>query len=115
MTENNRQKGSRNEILAAKYLIDQGYKILDMNYTTKIGEIDIIALDINTLVFVEVKYRKSEKYGMPEEAVDFRKQNKIRRVASFYLLEKKYNDDTRIRFDVIGILGNKINHIKDGF
>lgn len=115
MTENNRAKGTKYEQMAADYLTEKEVEILCMNYRTRIGEIDIIAKDGKYIVFCEVKYRSNTKYGYPEEAVDYRKQNKIRSVARYYLMEKRYKDNTAIRFDVISILGKEIKHIKDAF
>ena len=109
--------GKRSEIIAADYLKKQGYKILEVNYKNKIGEIDIIALDGNYTVFVEVKARASERFGHPLEAIDEQKQQKIHAVASIYLMKnKKYN--SACRFDAISILGMEqpeITHIKDAF
>ena len=114
MTDN-KKTGYMYEDIAAHFLQELGYKILYRNYRCKIGEIDIIAEDMNTLVFCEVKFRSSLKYGFPEEAVDIRKQNKIRSCTRFFLMEHKISPDTNIRFDVISVLGTKITHIKDAF
>ncbi|MBE5741377.1 MAG: YraN family protein [Clostridiales bacterium] len=109
--------GKRSEIIASEYLQKLGYTILATNYKNKIGEIDIIAKDGEFTVFVEVKARMSEEFGHPFEAIDERKQYKIRNVASMYLIEnKKYN--TPVRFDAIAIIGladYHITHIKDAF
>jgi len=106
--------GKEQEQLAVKFLKSKGYKILHTNYTCKIGEIDIIAEDKNIIVFVEVKYRKSDYFGLPREAVNYYKQRKIRQVATFYL---KWNKtlSTPCRFDVIDILGDKITHLENCF
>jgi len=109
--------GKRSEIIAADYLKNKGYKILETNYKNKIGEIDIIAQDEDYLVFVEVKARLSQAFGHPFDAIDGRKQQKIRAVASIYLMKnKKYG--TNCRFDAISILGienPEITHIIDAF
>lgn len=115
MTENKRTIGGEYEKLASEYLHNLGYQILTLNFRTRTGEIDIIAMDNNTLVFIEVKYRSSTKYGYPEEAVDYRKQIKIRKTAMYFMSNKKYSINTPVRFDVIAILGKKITHIKDAF
>lgn len=115
MIENKRTIGSEYEKIAAEYLHNSGYEILFLNFRSKTGEIDIISMDGNTLVFVEVKYRSSAKYGYPEEAVDYRKQIKIRKTAMYYMMKEKYCDNTSVRFDVISILGKEIKHIKDAF
>ena len=114
MKKLNKITGAVGEIEVANYLKAQGYKILGMNYKNKIGEIDIVAFDKNVTVFVEVKRRSTLAFGRPCEAVDFRKQQKIRRVAELYLLQKqKYYSD--VRFDVVDVLGDEITHIKNAF
>lgn len=109
--------GARGEIIASNYLINKGYAILERNYKNKIGEIDIIAKQGNTIVFVEVKTRMTRAFGDPLEAVNVRKQQKIRDVATAYLMKtKKLNSPCR--FDVISILGDtneEIDHIENAF
>ena len=80
-----RARGARYEELAAAFLEKQGYVILEKNFFCRTGEIDIIAREGDTLVFVEVKYRKDLAAGDPAEAVNERKQEKIRKAAAFYL------------------------------
>ena len=111
---NRRETGTQYEERAAEYLIAQNYQILERNYRIRSGEIDIIARDGTALVFIEVKYRKNDESGNPLEAVDIRKQRKIIKVARYYLYQKKYGD-VPCRFDVIGICGSHIEHIKDAF
>lgn len=109
--------GKKNEIIASNFLKQKGYKILEMNYKNKIGEIDIIAKDKDYLVFVEVKARFSRMFGDPTEAVNTTKQNKIRAVASVYLMQKR-KTEANCRFDVIAVLGEDdadIRHIEDAF
>lgn len=112
--------GEKGESFAARYLEDNcGYTIVAKNYKNKIGEIDIIAQDHKTIVFVEVKTRKTVQYGFPSEAVDKRKQHKIANVAACYLSFKKLWQYP-CRFDVIEVYANdettvKINHIKNAF
>jgi len=90
--------------------------ILARNYHDRFGEIDIIAMDDSDVVFVEVKYRGSINEGNPLEAVDTRKQDKIRNAALTYLVSSGYNPEvTNIRFDVIGILDTDIIYIRDAF
>jgi putative endonuclease len=112
---NKRTVGSKYEQTAGEFLIDKGYRIIAYNYRCKLGEIDIIALDGDELVFVEVKYRASSRYGSPMEAVDYRKQNKIYMVANYYLMEQHISKYTKVRFDVVGILGKEITLIKNAF
>ena len=111
---NRRETGTQYEERAAEYLIAQNYQILERNYRIRSGEIDIIARDGTVLVFIEVKYRKNDESGNPLEAVDIRKQRKIIKVARYYLYQKKYGD-VPCRFDVIGICGSHIEHLKDAF
>ncbi|GAB4534571.1 MAG: YraN family protein [Thermodesulfovibrionia bacterium] len=93
--------GRKGEEIALRFLRKNGYKIVDRNYRTPIGEIDIIAKDEDTLVFIEVKTREGRGYGQPFEAVDKRKRQKIADVASLYL--KRFRDIPPCRFDVVSI------------
>ncbi len=97
--------GSRYEKAAADYLRRQGYEILVMNYRNRKGEIDIVARDGDYLCFVEVKYRKDAAAGDPLEAVGWRKQMVICRVADHFLLTHRQWADLQIRFDVVAIQG----------
>ncbi len=111
----NKFQGAKGEELAINFLKSKNYKILEKNYSNKIGEIDIIAQDKGVLVFIEVKARETLAFGRPCEAVDFRKQHKLRMTAQAYLQFKKtpYVD---CRFDVIEILGDQIiGHIENAF
>lgn len=114
MKELNHVLGVQGETLAKQYLIDNGYKILEQNYTTKIGEIDIIATKNNIIVFVEVKNRQTKRFGMPREAITPYKQNKIRKVAVQYLVAEKMINK-QVRFDCVEILGDTITHIENCF
>lgn len=111
----NRYKGKKTEEIAAKYLREKGWKILEQNYVCKFGEIDLIALDGDAIVFVEVKYRSRDYYGDPGEAVTLYKQRRISRAACWYLIEHQW-DDRVCRFDVICIYGNKtMRHIEQAY
>jgi putative endonuclease len=112
---NKKEQGNHYETMAAEYLKNKGYEIILQNFFSKNGEIDIIAKDTDTLVFCEVKYRSNTRYGLPEEAVDYRKQDKIRKTAAYYLYRNNFPVETRVRFDVIAVLGEKITHIEDAF
>lgn len=109
--------GSKGEDIAAVFLKDKGYKIISRNYKTPIGEIDIIAKDGEILVFVEVKTRSDNSFGYPFEAVNAKKQQKLKNLALFYLKKQKKNYP--VRFDVLSIRINnskkEIEHIKDAF
>ena len=100
---------------AVKYLEQKGYKILERNFSCKRGEIDIIALDNDEIVFIEIKARISLKYGLPSEAVTKNKLKHIYKTAEYYLYTRNLlNENTRI--DVIEVyIKNKqviINHLK---
>ena len=100
--------GKESESTAVKHLKKQGYKIIEQNYRTKLGEIDIIAKEKDTLVFVEVKSRKSASYGNPKYAVTPKKMRKISMVALYFL--KMTNQSTsKARFDVVSISHGKKN------
>ncbi len=98
---NKRELGDFGEDKAVEYLVKQGYTILNRNFRYARGEIDIIVCNQEFIVFVEVKLRRSMKYGVPQSAVDQRKQEKIKRVAQYYLLRNK--SKKKLRFDVISI------------
>lgn len=115
LSVNKRQAGTSYEIKAEEYLINKGYKILERNFRNRSGEIDIIAKDGEYFCFVEVKYRTTNDFGSPLEAVDYRKQNQIRKVAMFYLMKNKLSEWTPCRFDVIGFEGEKMTHIENAF
>lgn len=112
---NKRKVGHRWEVHAAAFLNAQGYKILELNFNCKFGEIDIIAKDGNYLVFCEVKYRKTVEAGLPEEAVTTYKQKKIISSALFYMSSHHFSYETEVRFDVVSILGSEISVIKNAF
>lgn len=113
---NNRKTGGKYEQLATDFLINKGYSIIDRNYYTIYGEIDIIAKYEEIIVFVEVKYRSNNIYGTPIEAVDYKKREKIKKTALYYYSVCEYSDSVPCRFDVIGIdKDNNINHIENAF
>jgi putative endonuclease len=115
MTQNKRKTGSCYENQVAVFLKRQGFQILEQNYRCKRGEIDIVARDGKYLVFVEVKYRKTDAAGSALEAIDHKKALQVRRVAAFYLYEKHFPEDTPCRFDAAGVDGTEITYIKDAF
>jgi putative endonuclease len=111
--------GKIGEEIAVQYLAKNGYIILEKNFKVAFGEIDIIVEKNNCICFVEVKSRKSEKYGLPEEAITQFKKNKIIKVAQLYI-KKKHIRNKLFRFDVISINLDKrisiiIRHIKNAF
>ncbi len=112
---NKRKLGEEKEALALSYLQTQGFFLLEKNFRCKVGEIDLIGKDKDTLVFVEVKYRRNAKVGTPEEAVGFRKQRTIRKVAEYYLLTHFGGYSTPCRFDVVAIEGQEIRYYPGAF
>jgi putative transposase len=101
-SDNRRQLGNYGEDLAAAALKKQGYKILERNYVTPLGEIDLVGRQGKTLVIVEVKTRKSTRFGSPQEAVSAAKQAKLRRLADYYLKDKRLTGAS-VRFDVVAV------------
>ena len=98
------------------FLLEKGMKILNRNYRTKMGEIDIIAEDGDgTLAFIEVKSARSLKYGNPLYRIGYGKQKTIASMARYYLIEHKLVGNKPCRFDVISVIGDKIDHLKNAF
>ncbi len=109
-------KGKKGEDLAAEFLKKQGFKVIEKNWRfSRTGEIDIIAEDKDTLVFVEVKTRTSMCFGHPIEAISSRKLSTIQKLAEIYINTKNMKKYENFRIDIIGILMGKepeITHIK---
>jgi len=99
---NRREQGLRGEDVAARYLEGLGYRIVERNYRFERGEIDLIARDGDELVFIEVKARRSEAFGPPEDAVTPQKEEQIRKVAEGYLFEREIKEQS-CRFDVVAV------------
>ncbi len=117
--QNKRNTGDYGEELACQFLKNLSYEIVEQNFQFGHGEIDIIAKDRETLVFVEVKYRQNLEFGPPELAISISKQKQIRKTAEAYLYKNGISDQT-CRIDVIAILHLKdtkpqINHILNAF
>ncbi|MCI0920619.1 YraN family protein [Sphingobacterium rhinopitheci] len=112
---NQRRAGNKGEALASIYIQNLGYTIKTINWRYRYWEVDIIAMDGDTLVFVEVKSRTTTNYGRPEFFVDAKKQKNLIQAADAYLEMSGYQGD--IRFDIVSVyLGtNKIELIKDAF
>jgi putative endonuclease len=110
--------GQEGERIAAVFLKNNGYRILERNYRCPIGEIDIVAREKNDLVFVEVKARKTSALGYPEQAVGYRKQRKMSQLALWYIQEKKMHG-VNARFDVVAVRmmpsGPDVKLIRDAF
>lgn len=110
--KNNRFYGNVYEEKAVEILQKEDYEILERNYRTSCGEIDIIAKKQNTLVFVEVKYRKNSRFGFGKEAVDQKKLLRIFQVAQYYVTTSLKND-WKIRIDCISFLKEEYSWEKD--
>ena len=110
------KRGASGEDIAVKYLETHGYRVLDRNYTTDIGEVDIFVTDEKTLIAVEVKSRLSLEYGTPAEAVGHQKVKKISQVTSQYIKQFRLFG-VPVRFDVVEVYLNDktVNHIVNAF
>lgn len=115
MQENRRKIGKEKEAVAAEFLRRHGFLVFEQNFSCRQGEIDLIAKEGETLVFVEVKYRKNECAGSPEEAVDLKKQRRIVHTARVYLHRHGLSEDICCRFDVVTITEKKIRLIRNAF
>ena len=98
----NKETGNKGEELATEYLAKKGYKILERNFRTRFGEIDIVCSDAQTLVFVEVKTKIGHDFGEPEEMVNKKKIGQVKRMGEMYLLDHKL--DVACRVDVVAIV-----------
>lgn len=97
--------GARGEALAWNFLRKQGYSILEKNYRTRFGEIDVIAQRQGVLIFLEIKTRRDTRFGLPAEAVDWKKRQKLIRVAEAYLQAKRL-ENRPARFDILSVVWN---------
>lgn len=111
-----REIGDFGEEITSKYLEKNGYRILDRNYSKPFGEIDIIAIKGDVISFVEVKTRKSDDFAYAAEAVDYYKQERIKRASQAFLMERKLTDFL-ISFDISEVYldTRKINYIENAF
>lgn len=107
--------GSDAEAIALKHLKKHGLVLIDQNFRCRFGEIDLIMSESETLVFIEVRYRRNSHYGSPIESVTNAKQEKVRTTAQHYLLKNNIGESRPTRFDVIGIVPNEIAWIKNAF
>jgi len=112
MTRARQARGRAGEQRAVDLLRAKGYRIVERNFRCKLGELDIVALDGDTLVFVEVRTRSSARYGSALEAIPPAKQRQVARVAQVYLARRGAQ---LCRFDVVGITGDDVVHIPDAF
>lgn len=112
---NRRAVGASYEALAIRYLQQNGLWILEHNFRTRFSELDVIAREEDTTVFVEVKYRRDTVKGHPLEAVGPAKQRNICRAADFYRMKHGIGEFEPMRFDVIAICGSEITWLKNAF
>lgn len=106
--------GARGEGLAARWYSGNGYEVVERNWRCDIGEIDLIARRGAVLVIAEVKTRRSDRFGVPAEAVGHVKQRKLRRLAAAWLVAAATRYD-EVRFDVVSIIGNDVEVIEAAF
>ncbi len=107
--------GGRREKQAQRFLKRHGLQIVDTNYRSRLGEIDIVAVHDDCLVFVEVRYRADDRFGRAAVTVDGHKQRKLMLAAQGFLARHPQFATSTCRFDVIGMDGNKLSWIKDAF
>jgi len=118
MAMDRKELGKKGEEIALRFLKKNGYRILQRNYVCKLGEVDIIAREKDTLAFVEVKTRTSTTFGPPQLAVNASKQMQLSKAALSFIKEKRL-EEMKARFDVVAILlgprGEEIELIRDAF
>ncbi len=111
---NNRAYGTLGEEAAVAYLDKHGYKIITRNFRVgRMGEIDIIGKDGDTLCFIEVKTRSNFSFGYPAQAVSNQKQATITRIAQIYMQSNRCYDDVPVRFDIVELMMDRAGNIKD--
>jgi len=112
------QAGHRGQDAAMKFLLSKGMTLLEANFRIPSGEIDLIMRDGEYIVFIEVKYRQNLEYGLPREAIGYRKQQRIKKTALYYIVRRNLQNQD-FRFDAVELLdtsgGLTINHIENAF
>jgi putative endonuclease len=110
--------GRSGEDIAADLYEDQGYEVLERNFRCREGELDLIAAKGRTVVFCEVKTRRTDRWGEPSEAVDYRKQARLRRLGAAWLRERRPGS-VDVRFDVVSVIvadgRARVTHLEDAF
>ena len=112
---NKRTVGNEYEDMAVAYLEKQGFRVTERNFRVRQGEIDVIGYHNGSLVFVEVKYRKNDRMGLPEAAVGIRKQEQICKIGGFYRAFWQIPQERQSRYDVVAICGNEIRWYQNAF
>jgi putative endonuclease len=113
--KDSRSVGREYEEQAVRYLQKHGYEILERNFWSCFAELDVVAREGEYLCFVEVKYRRDARYGAPEGVISWKKIQNICKASEFYLSKKNIPMDTPIRYDVVYIVGTKIQLVRDAF
>jgi len=113
------QRGEEVEAVALEFLLTRGFRLLEKNYRCRYGEIDLVMMDKQDLVFVEVRYRKNDLFGGAAQSIDRKKQQKLRRTAEKFLQQHHSMTFEGCRFDVVAVSGPPSNYsielIKDAF
>ncbi len=112
--QRNRARGHWGEDLAAAFYVRRGCRVIDRNWRSPTGELDLVVLDGDTVVFSEVKARRSDLYGTAAAAVGINKQRRIRQLAIEWLRAHEVGH-VDVRFDVVAITGNDLDHVPDAF
>jgi putative endonuclease len=107
-------QGRRGERIACRFLLRQGFDVLARRYRCRVGELDIIALERDVLVFVEVKMRSSRDFGEPWEFVDWRKQQILRRAAEEFIADHDMGQYA-YRFDIVSVVGGEVELFRNAF
>lgn len=108
-----KDKGQKGEDRASAFLKSRGFSLLERNFRSPMGEIDIIALKDDTLVFVEVRTRHSLSKGTPAQSITIYKKRRIVKTAQFYIKCNMQYSQMSMRFDFIGIMDDRINHVRN--
>ncbi|HVJ50014.1 YraN family protein [Desulfitobacterium sp.] len=104
-----KQRGQEGEDLAAQIIQSNGLKILVRNFRCPVGEMDIIALEDEKLIFIEVRTRSTPKFGWGEESIQAKKRMRLQRIAEYFILSRKYKEWPPLRFDLIAIRWDEKN------
>lgn len=110
-----RERGRAGEQRAAEYLSRRGLEILERNVTVAGAEIDLIACEGDTIVFIEVRGRADDRLGHPLETVDARKRSRLRRGATGWLIQQDLWERVAVRFDVVALVGDDVEWLRDAF
>ncbi|MEJ5173663.1 MAG: YraN family protein [Hydrogenothermaceae bacterium] len=111
---NRSEIGRLKEDMAVEFLREKGYLIIERNFRKRFGEIDIVAKDGNCLVFVEVRSRSYDTFGKALESIGVKKRVKLSKIGNYYISQLNQHFD-EVRFDVVSITGDEIEHIKNAF